>query len=73
MVDATRSEGEPSDNVCETAVVPASFKSDAWRHFGFAVSRNDKGEKVTGRQKTMCMTDDGQGGPRCAVLCCAVM
>lgn len=30
----------------------ASFKYDAWKHFGFRVARNEDGEKVTERQKS---------------------
>lgn len=28
-----------SDNICETADTPLSFKSDKWKHFGFPVRR----------------------------------
>lgn len=37
--------GQPSDNIFEIA--PARFKRDMWKHFGFSMSRNDKGENVT--------------------------
>lgn len=30
------------------------FKSDVWKHFGFHVSKNATGEKVTNTQKTGC-------------------
>lgn len=45
-------EGEPSDKVCQAADAPAGFKSGAWKHDDFPVSRNE-GEKVTYRQKTI--------------------
>uniref|UniRef100_A0A9J8BL29 BED-type domain-containing protein n=1 Tax=Cyprinus carpio carpio TaxID=630221 RepID=A0A9J8BL29_CYPCA len=38
----------------EIVPAPAAFKSDVWKHFGFAVSKNAKGEKVVDRQWTMC-------------------
>lgn len=39
--------GESSDRVCETAHAPARFfQSDAWKHFGFTVSRHDKGDSM---------------------------
>lgn len=47
--DAARSEGEPGDKSFEDA--PVSFKSDVRKHFGSPMSRYEKGEKVTGRQK----------------------
>lgn len=31
-----------------------SFKSDVWKHSGFAVSRNENGEKVIDPQETIC-------------------
>lgn len=33
--------GEPRDKICE--IVPVRFKPDMWKHFGFSMSRNDKG------------------------------
>lgn len=44
MADA----GELSDKCCEIADAPVSLKSDAWKHFGFPVLRNEKKEN-TGR------------------------
>lgn len=38
--------GELSDKGCEIADAPVSLKSDVWKHFGFAVSRNDKEENA---------------------------
>lgn len=37
--------------VFEISEAPATFRSDMWKHFGFPVSRNEKGEKVTDKQK----------------------
>lgn len=43
--------GEKSDNtVCESVNAPVTFKSGAWKHFGFSVSRDEKEEKETDRQ-----------------------
>lgn len=36
------------------ADAPVQFKFDARKRFGFSVSGNEKGEKVTARQKTFC-------------------
>ena len=33
---------------------PNSFKSDVWRHFGFPKTKNEKGEVVTDKTKTVC-------------------
>lgn len=46
-------EGEVSDKVCESADAPASFSSEAWRHFGFLLPRSEEGGKVTDREKTV--------------------
>lgn len=43
-VDAASGEGELSDKACETVGAPVRFKSDAWKHFGFLVSGNEKGK-----------------------------
>ncbi|XP_050950428.1 E3 SUMO-protein ligase ZBED1 [Labeo rohita] len=32
----------------------AGFKSDVWKHFGFSLKRNEKGEKVTDKENTVC-------------------
>lgn len=40
-------EGGRSGKVCEIADVPASFKSDMWKYFGFPVAGNKKVEKGT--------------------------
>lgn len=32
----------------------ACFKSDVWKHFGFSLKRNEKGENVTDKEKTIC-------------------
>lgn len=37
--------------VCQIVHVPASFKSDVWKHFSFPESRDEKGGKVADRQK----------------------
>lgn len=42
-----------SDKVCELADAPASFNSEAWRHFGFLRSRSEEGEQLTDREKTV--------------------
>lgn len=44
VADAASGEGE--QEVCEIADEPVSFKSGVWKHFGFPVSRHEKGEKV---------------------------
>lgn len=60
MADAGVSgEGELSvdvreGNEFEIMKAPAAFKSDVWKHFSFAVSRNERGEKVTDKHKTIC-------------------
>ena len=33
---------------------PSCFKSEVWHHFGFPVSRNKNGERVTDKSKTIC-------------------
>lgn len=33
---------------------PTSFKSDVWRHFGFPKIKNESGEVVTDKTKTVC-------------------
>lgn len=38
-------EGQASGEVCEIVDVPAGFISDVWKHFGFHLLRNEKGEK----------------------------
>lgn len=45
VADGASGKGEPSVKVCEIAAAPASFRSDAWKRFGFPVSRNEKGDK----------------------------
>lgn len=47
---------KPSDKVWESADVLASFKSDAQTHSGFPVLGNEKGEKVTNREKNNIQT-----------------
>ncbi|XP_039617396.1 E3 SUMO-protein ligase ZBED1-like [Polypterus senegalus] len=32
----------------------AGFKSDVWKHFSFSLKRNEKGEKVTDNENTVC-------------------
>lgn len=39
------------ENRVETAVAPASFISDKWKHLGFRTSRNETGGTVPDRQK----------------------
>lgn len=51
--DAVNSKEELKGKVCETVDAPTSFGSDQGKHFGFTVSRNERGEKVTDRQKTI--------------------
>lgn len=43
--------GELSDKCWEIADAPVSLKSDAWKHFGFPVSRNGKEENTV---RIMC-------------------
>nr|XP_055035499.1 E3 SUMO-protein ligase ZBED1-like [Misgurnus anguillicaudatus] len=38
----------------EIAEPKTNFKSNVWKHFGFLVTRNEKGEKVTDRENTTC-------------------
>lgn len=45
LAHAVSGKGEPGSGVCETAAATAGSKSDVWKHFGFPVSRNLKGEK----------------------------
>lgn len=44
--DATSGKGDPPEKVCKTADAPTSSKSDMWRHSGYPVTGNEKGEKV---------------------------
>lgn len=44
-MDAASVEGEMSNKLCETADATVSFKSDIRKHFGFLVSRHEKGSK----------------------------
>ncbi|KAK1877141.1 Zinc finger BED domain containing protein 1 [Dissostichus eleginoides] len=39
---------------CEIEDAPSTFKAVVWQHFGFPVSRNDKGEKQTDKRQTIC-------------------
>lgn len=41
--------GEPSDNFYQSVDASVSFRCEAWRYFGFLVSRNEK-EQWTDRQ-----------------------
>lgn len=43
---------------CETADVPAGFRSDMCKHVGFTVSRHEKGEKVMGKINMQTMPPD---------------
>ncbi|MED6237547.1 hypothetical protein ATANTOWER_027389 [Ataeniobius toweri] len=45
---------DTEDSDIDIVNAPAAFKSEVWTHFGFVVSRNEKGEKVTDKQQTMC-------------------
>ncbi len=33
---------------------PSSYKSDVWQHFGFPVTRQDDGKKITDKTQTVC-------------------
>lgn len=37
VADTASDEGEATEKTCEIADIPTSFKSDLWKHFGFAV------------------------------------
>ncbi|KTF79181.1 hypothetical protein cypCar_00043370 [Cyprinus carpio] len=54
MADSDTCKDENNKTEVEIVPAPAAFKSDLWKHFGFAVSKNAKGEKVVDRQWTMC-------------------
>ncbi|CAM4661415.1 unnamed protein product [Leuciscus chuanchicus] len=54
MADSDTCKDENNNPEVEIVPAPAAFKSDVWKHFGFAVSKNAKGEKVVDRQWTMC-------------------
>lgn len=54
MADSDTCKDENNKTEVEIVPAPAAFKSDVWKHFGFAVSKNAKGEKVVDRQWTMC-------------------
>lgn len=56
VVDTASGEGKAKDKPSETVDAAASFKSDVWEHFGFPVSRNEKGEKVPDRPKNNMKT-----------------
>lgn len=55
-VDPVSGKVKPSDKVWESADVLASFKSVAWKHFGFPVLGNEKEEKVTNGEKNYIHT-----------------
>lgn len=42
MTDGASGGEEPSDEVCESADPPVSFKSDVWKYFGSQVMIKDK-------------------------------
>lgn len=50
MEDAANSKRELRDRACERADAAPSFKSDVWRHFGLAVSGNEKRWQITRKQ-----------------------
>ncbi|XP_048859191.1 E3 SUMO-protein ligase ZBED1-like [Brienomyrus brachyistius] len=47
---------DTSENAPEIEIVqaPAAFKSEVWKHFGFAMSTNAKGQRVADKQWTIC-------------------
>lgn len=54
MADSDSCKDENSNTEVDIVPAPAAFKSDVWKHFGFALSKNAKGEKGVDRQWTMC-------------------
>lgn len=43
---------------CETADIPAGFRSNVCKHVGFSASRHEKGEKVMGKINMQTMPPD---------------
>lgn len=54
MADVASGEGEESDFVIVDT--KANFKSEAWKHFVFPVTRKEKGGKAMDRQKNDMQT-----------------
>lgn len=51
-----KSQGEPSDKVCEIVDAPASFKCGVWNHFGLPISRNENMRKCDEQKRNNMQT-----------------